>query len=252
MKIKTSKETLQKTVQESREAKEKSIQNMNKEKFPVGFGKLKIVGVEHTSFTFKDKKTGEDRTVQKIIVQFNTGLEKSEGKYYDFRMDFPFFTYIDKETGDFKCIAFEQLYSFISDAFGKEIQFKNSEAEIPEIAETIAKALNHFKEKATPFYGIVVHKENVYKDKLILSPEIFMSSVVSMTGDIKKIEEIDKKMSNKVWKLNDAEKKKLLAKKRNQSASMPNQNEDGVPAGVENYSANMSSFPEDDDDDLPF
>jgi len=254
MKINVRKNALEKTISESKEAKEKSIQNMNKEKFPTGLAKLVIVDVEHTSFEFNDKKTDERKKVQKIILKLNTALKNSKNNYFDFRMEFPFFTFEDKETGDPKCISFEQLYGFIDDAFGKQIQFKNEEADLEEIATVLTKGLEHFKGREIAFYGIVIHREIVYKDRLILSPELYMPSITSITGDIKKAENLDKSIKNKVWKISETTKKKVLAKKRNQSASLPNQNEEGIPSNVDNFSADMNSIgtSPDKEDDLPF
>lgn len=245
--IKVSKEVLNKKLKEAEEKQKESLEKMNKEKFPVGLTKLVITKVEKSKF---NTKNGE---VNKIKIFLNTALKKSKEKYYDFNQDFPFFVFKDKETGEDKCIAFEQLYTFIYNAFGKAIQFKSEEVSIDSAVEDFAKALNYFKEKETPFYSIVIHQETVYKDKLMYFPGLYLSSVRSMTNDIKEIEELDKKMKNKVWKIRESEKKKLLAKKRNQSNSFAEGPEDGVPEGVENYSADLTNMEnEDKDDDLPF
>lgn len=248
MKINVNQNTLQSKLQKSKSIQKQSLKNLSKEKFPVGLSRLIITKVEHTVFD-----TQNQPGINKIRLYFNTPAQDKADKYYDFSNDFVFYPGKRKDTGEPICVGFERLYSFIYNAFGKVVPFEKEDIELSEAARILNQALTPFADQKAPFFGIVVHRETIYKDRLNLLPEVFLASVKTIASEITELNKIDSQMKNKVWRIKENEKKKYQAKKRNENSLPGSTPDDGFPETIESDGNDFKAMDSDlPDDDLPF
>lgn len=187
--------------------KKKSLEKAVQTRIEPGLYSLAVTGFEST--TFITEKYGE---VWKITLYIQPAQNPQRSMHYPLREEFPFFVFTG-DNGEKRCPQFDYLLAFCRDGFGKIPKF--SDGAMASIVKSFETFFDVHREK--PFYGIVIHREEVYKDKVITVASLYRNSVSVHSSSVEELKKVAGRM-NKHWPLSRDQKKKLIQKSKHRPA----------------------------------